>query len=123
MDRAHVEERVARVERLLREAQDEIARLRLDLGVSVSAEERWARMMLGVLDEIDERGGSVPREEVLAIGQRHGYSRRGMAGFYQGILHLEAGVAHLTDAGRGRLAALRENYGDTGKPDGDQGGR
>ena len=70
-------------------------------------------MMLGVLGEIDTRGGSVPREEVLAIGERHGYSRRGMAGFYQGMLRLEAGVAKLTDAGRARLEALRQNYGAT----------
>jgi hypothetical protein len=113
LDRIHIEERVGRIERLLGQAQEEVAKLRQDMGVPLSADERWARMMLGVLEDIDRRGGSVPREEVLSIGERHGYSRRGMAGFYQGMLRLEAGMAKLTDAGRVRIGALRRNYGDT----------
>src|SRR5205814_3497758 len=83
MDRTHIEERMARIERLLAQAQEEVVKLRQDLDVPVSAEDRWGRMMLGVLEDIETRGGTVPREEVLTIGEDHGYSRRGMAGFYQ----------------------------------------
>jgi hypothetical protein len=106
----HVEGRVGKIESLLRDAQHEVARLRQELGVPVSAEERWGRMMLGVLEDIDRHGGTVSREEVLSLGERHGYSRRGMAGFYQSMLELESGVAKLTKAGRARMKALRQTY-------------
>jgi len=39
----------------------------------------------------------VPRKEVLEIGEAAGYDRQGMAGFYQQLLELKDGEAHLTD--------------------------
>lgn len=51
------------------------------------------------------------RDRTEELLNRVPYSRRGMAGFYQGMLQLEAGVAKLTDAGRARMEALRQNYG------------
>ena len=78
-----VERRLERIERLLRAAADEARSARTDLGHPDGPGERWARMMFAVLDEVDGLGGEVSRRRFLEIGERHGYSHRGMAGYYQ----------------------------------------
>src|SRR5512134_3527435 len=80
------ERRLERIERLLRAAADEARGARIDLGVQGGPGERWARMMLGVLDEVDRLGGEVSRRHFLQIGEKHGYNHRGMAGFYQQLV-------------------------------------
>jgi hypothetical protein len=106
-----VERRLERVERLLRAAADEARSARLDLGLEPTVEDRWARMMFQVLEELDQAGGEVTRLRFLEIGAEHGYNRRGMAGFYEQLV--EPAPAHrtrLTDVGRERLRFLRERY-------------
>src|SRR5262249_45561207 len=51
------ERRLERIERLLRAAADEARSARLDLGLDHGAGDRWAKMMFGVLDELDRAGG------------------------------------------------------------------
>jgi hypothetical protein len=72
--------------------------------------ELWARQMLSVLSEVDKRGGKVAQVDFLAIGERYGYQRRGMAGFYQQLVRAEGGEAVLTDLGRSRLSTLRAQH-------------
>jgi hypothetical protein len=108
-----VERRLERVERLLRAAADEARSARLDLGVDNGANERWARMMFAVLDQLDREGGEVSRQRFLEIGEEHAYNRRGMAGFYQQLV--EPGpnfTTRLTVEGRRRLRILGERYGE-----------
>jgi hypothetical protein len=109
--RDKVEQRLARIERLAGDTLDQVAQLREELGRGESAAEMWARMLYQVLSEVDSRGGSVKREELLEIGQSVGYERQGMAGHYQKLLRLEEGVAHLTSDGRARLKALEARFG------------
>jgi hypothetical protein len=104
--RDKVEQKIAGIERLGREILSQAQDLRVELGKGESADDMWARMIREVLAEIDKRGGSVPREEVLEIGEAAGYDRHGMAGFYQKMLKLENGVATLTDYGRAKLKRL-----------------
>jgi hypothetical protein len=106
-----VERRLERVERLLRAAVDEARSARLDLGLEPNPYDRWAKMMFAVLDEVDSLGGQVSRQEFLEIGERHGYNRRGMAGFYQQLVQPAPDFkARLTPNGRERLRILRERY-------------
>ncbi len=106
-----VERRLERVERLLRAAADEARSARLDLGLEPTVEDRWARMMFQVLEELDRAGGEVTRQRFLDIGAEHGYNRRGMAGFYQQLVApAPAYKTRLTEAGRERLRFLRERY-------------
>jgi len=109
------ERRLERIERLLRAAADEARSARLDLGLDHGGDDRWARMMFGVLDDLDRAGGEVSRRRFLEIGQEHAYSRRGMAGFYQQLVEPTPGFkTRLTAAGRKRLRFLRERYGADG---------
>ena len=110
-----VERRLERIERLLRAAADEARSARIDLGHDRGPGERWARMMFAVLDELDRMGGEVSRQRFLQIGEKHGYNRRGMAGFYQQLVEPRPRYkARLTAAGRKRLRFLRERYGSRG---------
>lgn len=107
-----VERRLERIERLLRAAADEARSARTDLGHPHGPGERWARMMFAVLDEVDGLGGEVSRRQFLEIGERHGYSHRGMAGYYQQLVEATPGYkTRLTAIGRERLLFLRERYG------------
>ena len=65
-----VERRLERVERLLRAAADEARGARIDLGREHGPGERWARMMFGVLQELDGLGGEVSRRRFLQIGEK-----------------------------------------------------
>jgi hypothetical protein len=106
------ERRLERIERLLRAAADEARSARLDLGLDRGGNDRWAKMMFGVLDDLDRAGGEVSRQRFLEIGEEHAYSRRGMAGFYQQLVRPAPGFkARLTATGRRRLGFLRERYG------------
>jgi hypothetical protein len=106
-----VERRLERIERLLRAAADETRSARLDLGLDPGPEDRWARMMFEVLDEVDRSGGEVSRQSFLQIGEEHGYNRRGMAGFYQQLVEPAPKLrTRLTVTGRERLRRLRERY-------------
>jgi hypothetical protein len=106
-----VERRLERIERLLRAAADEARSARIDAGRTHGPGERWARMMLGVLEDVDRLGGEVSRRRFLQIGEEHGYSHRGMAGFYQQLVAPTPDYkARLTDTGRARLQHLRERY-------------
>lgn len=67
----------------------------------------WDRQMLSVLLEVEKRGGRVDGDEFLNIGERFGYQRRGMAGFYQQLVRREGNETVMTDEGRARLASLR----------------
>jgi len=108
-----VERRLERIERLLRAAADEARSARLDLGLDNGGGERWARMMFGVLEQLDREGGEVARQRFLEIGEEHGYNHRGMAGFYQQLVEpAPASTTRLTTTGRERLRFLRERYGD-----------
>ena len=99
-----VERRLERIERLLRAATDETRSARLDLGLDRGGEDRWARMMFGVLDDLDRAGGEVSRQRFLEIGEEHAYSRRGMAGFYQQLVEPAPGFkTRLTASGRKRF--------------------
>jgi hypothetical protein len=112
-----VERRLERIERLLRAAADQARGARIDLGHERGPGERWARMMFGVLQELDDLGGEVSRRQFLQIGERHGYNHRGMAGFYQQLVEPRSGYkTRLTPAGRERLQFLRERYPDTTEP-------
>ena len=108
-----VERRLERVERLLRAAADEARGARVGLGHQRRPGERWARMMLAVLDDLDRQGGEVSRMRFLQIGEKHGYNRRGMAGFYQQLVESRPGYkTRLSAGGRERLRILRERYGE-----------
>lgn len=108
-----VERRLERIERLLRAAADEARSARTDLGHTHGPGERWARMMFAVLEEVDRLGGEVSRRRFLEIGEKHGYSHRGMAGYYQQLVETVPGYkTRLTAAGRERLRFLRERYGE-----------
>ena len=111
------ERRLERVERLLRAAADEVRGARIDLGREDGPGERWARMMYGVLQELDGLGGEVGRRRFLQIGEKHGYNHRGMAGFYQQLVEPRPDYkTRLTPAGRERLRLLRERYGKVDAP-------
>ena len=61
-------------------------------------------MMFAVLGEVDRLGGEVSRRRFLEIGERHGYSHRGMAGYYQQLVEAVPGYkTRLTATGRERL--------------------
>jgi hypothetical protein len=99
---------------LRRAAADAARCARLDLGVDHGAGDRWAKMMFGVLDEVDRAGGEVSRRRFLEIGEEHSYSRRGMAGFYQQLVQPAPGFkTRLTSSGKRRLAFLRDRFGAT----------
>lgn len=104
--RDKVEQRLSRIERLAKATLAEVAQLREELGRGESAEETWARMLYDVLSEVEKRGGSVGREELLEIGESVGYGRRGMAGLYQRLFRLQGGRARLTEEGHTRLKTL-----------------
>jgi hypothetical protein len=107
-----VERRLERIERLLRAAADEARSARVDLGLDHGGDDRWARMMFGVLDDLEREGGEVSRQRFLEIGEEHAYSRRGMAGFYQQLVEPAPGFkTRLTATGRKRLGFLRERFG------------
>lgn len=108
-----VERRLERVERLLRAAADEARSARLDLVVDDdgNGNQRWAKMMYAVLDQLDREGGEVSRQRFLEIGEEHAYNRRGMAGFYQQLVEPGPGfTTRLTPEGRRRLEILGERY-------------
>ena len=111
MDRPETERRLERIERLLQAASEETKRLRLTLGTNLDTSDRWARMMLAVLEDLDHRGGEVSRRAFLEIGERHGYNHRGMASYYQVLVKpAPEGKTRLTQAGRERLQLLQKRY-------------
>jgi hypothetical protein len=106
-----VERRLERVERLLRAAADEARSARADLGTDGNGNDRWAKMMFAVLDQLDREGGEVSRQRFLEIGEEHAYNRRGMAGFYQQLVEPGPGfTTRLTPEGRKRLRTLGARY-------------
>jgi hypothetical protein len=106
------ERRLERIERLLRAAADEARSARLDLGMDHGGNDRWAKMMFGVLEDLDAAGGEVSRQRFLEIGEEHAYSRRGMAGFYHQLVKPAPGFkTRLTETGRSRLSFLRQRFG------------
>jgi hypothetical protein len=108
-----VERRLERIERLLRAAADETRSARVNLRQEPGPGERWARMMFGVLQELDGLGGEVSRRQFLEIGERHGYNHRGMAGFYQQLVEPRPRYrTRMTSVGRERLRSLHARYGD-----------
>jgi len=108
-----VERRLERVERLLRAAADEARGARVDLRHKHGPGERWARMMLAVLEDLDRLGGEVSRRRFLQIGEKHGYNHRGMAGFYHQLVEpMPDYKTRLTAGGRERLRTLRKRYGE-----------
>ena len=111
MKRPEIERRLERIERLLRAASEETTHARLTLGTNLDAGDRWARMMLAVLEDLDHRGGEVSRRAFLEIGERHGYNHRGMASYYHVLVQpAPGGKTRITAAGRERLRLLRERY-------------
>ena len=108
-----VERRLERIERLLRAAADEARSARIDLGLDHDGGgERWARMMFGVLDQLDREGGEV----------RGGDSSRSARSTPTTIVAWRASTSsssnrppefrtRLTKTGRERLRFLRERYG------------
>jgi hypothetical protein len=111
MARLETERRLERIERLLQAASEETKRLRLTLGTELDTSDRWARMMLAVLEDLDGRGGEVSRREFLEIGESHGYTRRGMASYYQVLVaSAPKGKIRLTGAGRERLQLLKKRF-------------
>jgi hypothetical protein len=113
MARLETERRLERIERLLQAASEETKRLRLTLGTDLDTSDRWARMMLAVLEDLDRSGGEVSRRAFLEIGQSHGYSRRGMASYYQVLVTAAPkGNIRLTEAGRERLHLLQTRFAD-----------
>jgi hypothetical protein len=107
-----VERRLERVERLLRAAADEARSARMDLGNDNGGNERWAKMMFEVLQQLDREGGEVSRQRFLEIGEEHAYNRRGMAGFYQQLVEPGPNLTtRLTSEGRKRLRQLEGRYG------------
>lgn len=75
--------------------------------------------MVPLLSLRSEEGGSDEgtrgaRSRFLQIGEKHGYNRRGMAGFYQQLVEPGPGYkTRLTDTGRKRLLFLRDRYGQS----------
>lgn len=65
----NVERRLERVERLLKAAADEARGARIDLGRQLGPGERWARMMFGVLQELEGMGGEVSRRQSSRSGK------------------------------------------------------
>ena len=111
MDRPEIERRLERIERLLRAATEETKRVRTTLGTNIDRSDRWARKMLAVLDDLNQRGGEVSRRAFLEIGQTHGYNHRGMASYYQVLVApAPKGRTRLTEAGRERLRLLQTRY-------------
>ncbi len=111
MNRPEIERRLERIERLLRAASEETRHVRLTLGTDIDTTDRWARTMLAVLEEMDRRGGEVSRREFLEIGERHGYSHRGMASYYQVLVEpAPHGRTRLTASGRERMELLRGRF-------------
>lgn len=111
MNRPEMERRLERVERLLRAASEETRHARLTLGTSLDAGDRWSRMMLAVLEDLDHRGGEVSRRSFLEIGESHGYNHRGMASYYHVLVEpAPGGMTRLTPAGRERLRLLQERF-------------
>jgi hypothetical protein len=111
MERREIERRLERIERLLKVTAEETARLRVSLGIDMSSNDRWGRMMYGVLDDLDRKGGEVQRRAFLELGEKHGYNHRGMAGFYHVLVEpTPQGKTRLTEAGRARLDSLRDRY-------------
>jgi hypothetical protein len=110
MQLLEVERRLERVERLLRAAADEARSARVDLvGDNNPNNDRWAMMMLGVLDDLDQAGGEVTRQRFLEIGEAHGYNRRGMAGFYHQLVEAAPDFkTRITPTGRERRRNLSE---------------
>lgn len=110
MQLLEVERRLERIERLLRAAADEARSARIDLGGNSNPQgDRWARKMLGVLDDLDRAGGEVTRQRFLEIGEAHGYNRRGMAGFYQQLVEPAPDFkTRITPAGQERRRSLSE---------------
>ena len=87
--------------------------MRLTLGTDLDTSDRWARMMLAVLEDLAAKGGEVSRRAFLEIGQSHGYSNRGMASYYQVLVaRAPKGQIRLTEAGRERLRAPSETVCD-----------
>lgn len=78
---------------------------------AVSWQERVLRQSL-ILHEIKARGGSVPQSIWYEIAARHGYSGRGLAGFFrsnaQGLLELRGNKVYITKRGKERLAQNQE---------------
>ena len=110
-----VERRLERIERLLRAAADEARSARTDIGGVPGPGDRWARMMLAVLQDLDREGGEVSRRHFLEIGETHGYRNRGMAGFYQQLVEPGPdGTARLTEIGRRRLETLQARFDGNG---------
>jgi hypothetical protein len=115
MNRPEIERRLERIERLLQAASEETRHTRLTLGTDIDTSDRWARKMLAVLEDLDHRGGEVPRRAFLEIGESHGYNHRGMASYYQVLVErAPRGRTRLTAAGRERLRLLRERYATPG---------
>jgi hypothetical protein len=117
--RDRVDQRLDRLEGVARELLQQVGQLRMELGRPAPGEETWARQIYDVLSQVARRGGSVPRREFLEIGERAGYERQGMAGFYQQLVTLVGNRTYLTDAGRERLRALEGRFGEPTSAAGD----
>lgn len=97
----------------LDQAEKALGRARVLLGAEpddAGEDELWARRMVSVLSEVDRRGGRIPGDDLLAVGESFGYRRRGMAGFYQDLLERDGDDAVLTEIGRHRLERLRSRH-------------
>jgi hypothetical protein len=107
-----VERRLAKVEKLAEEIQEQAALLRSELGKAMPAQEMWGRMMFQLLEAVNLAGGEMPRDQMLEVARGLGYDARGVAGFYQKAFKLQGDVTVLTPDGKNRLEKLRLDYGN-----------
>ena len=77
---ANIALRLERAEGELREAREDLRRLANPEEDGLDRWDRRCRVLVGVY----ERGGVVSQTEWYAIGEAHGYDRRGLGGFFTG---------------------------------------
>lgn len=68
----------------------------------------WFRRAGAVLNDVDQSGGQVDKDQWREIGLRHGYDPRGLAGFYTGndpSMHRDPESDRRLLTERGRLEA------------------
>lgn len=114
-----MDEKTLRKLKLMRdELTDIIARAEADStnGAPDTEWRRWFRRMGAVLNDVERAGGTVSRDEWRAIGLRHNYDPRGLAGFYTGndpsmVRDPATDERRLTDRGRLEAANWRRLFG------------
>ena len=113
-ERRWIEQKLNSITRQLDEVRRYLDAAASGLDVPLDGWVAWFKRVGAFLNDVEEAGGRLSADDVVAIARKHGYDGRGTAGFYSGanasLKWHSDGTREITAAGIGKAKQWREMF-------------